>query len=191
MEEVCATVLSAAWRVVIGVCTVATGLASVFIIVDQLRPFVYRRLELRRQWPWIIRRPRWARTLARLMRLLARVDSKLTRAQNDILLEEIRHDLNGVMWSIWVEVMSCVALRSTKESERCLALRNLSQTDDLKTMSHVMDVIKGVLSDLDATPHVRQVAKAALRELQERERHETMKDEIGSDSRTDKESSST
>lgn len=168
MEEVCATVLSAAWRVVVGVCTVATGFASVFIIVDQLRPFVYRQLELRRQWPWIIRRPRWARTLARLMRVLASVDSKLTRAQNDILLEEIRRDLNGVMWSIWVEVMSCVALRSTKESERCLALRNLSQVDDLKTMSHVMDVVKGVLSDLDATPHVRQVAKAALKELKKR-----------------------
>jgi hypothetical protein len=102
------------------------------------------------------------------MRVLARVEEQLSQVENDVLLEDIRLDLNRVMWSIWVEAMSHIALRSHSEGDRCLALRNLSQVEDAGSLQHVIHVVNGVMSDMTATEPVRRVGEAALKELEDR-----------------------
>jgi hypothetical protein len=157
------------WKVVVAFSVIGSAWIAAFFIRDQLKPFLERRIWLTRHWPWVVLGHKGSRDLAKLVRILGKVQEDLGRRENDLVFQNICFDLNRVTWCVWVEAMSMIALHSSNASERCKALRNLSQIDDAHLLQHVINVVNGVLNDPAASKNVTRTAEAALRELETRQ----------------------
>lgn len=154
------------WKILVVLSVIGGIWVAIFFVLDQLKPFLERRFWFRRRWPWLVRGFRGSRDLTQLLRMLGRIEQQLGSEKNDMVFENIRFDLNHLTWSIWVEAMSVIALHSNRTSERCKALRNLSQVEDGQLMEHIIGVVTGVLHDPNAPKGVTRMAEAALRELE-------------------------
>jgi hypothetical protein len=134
-------------------------------------------------WPWLKRKylewhpprlevsQRGAKDLKHVVRELLQIAEWLSSTQTE-LVTKVRRDLCRVAWSIYLEALSYIALRSLDVLERELALRNLSQVIDAASVSHIKHVVRGIIYDEGAPNSVRKVAEAVLKELEEREEME-------------------
>ena len=105
-----------------------------------------------------------AKDLEHVVNLLFQIERWLSSTQTE-LITNVRHDLCKVAWNIYLEALSYTALHSTNVSKRELALRNLSQVFVKKS---VTNVIHGIADDKGEPKCIRKVAKAALKELKQR-----------------------
>lgn len=160
--------LDTAWRTLVALSVLGGVWVAAFFVRDQLKPFLERRFWFRKRWPWLVRASQGSRDLSQLLRSLGKVQEDLGRRENAMVFKNIRCNLNRLTWCIWVEAMSVMALHSTRPSDRCRALRNLSQIEDEQMLEHMMGVVTGVLHDPDASKDVVEIAEAALHELQVR-----------------------
>lgn len=115
------------WTVISGLAV--AGWIAVPIIWKKLRPFWIGRPRLKSS-------RRGAKDLKELVKFLGQVQEWLSSMQTE-LVTRIRHDLCKIEWNIWLEALSYIALHSNVDNQRCLALRNLSQVDDTKSMDSI------------------------------------------------------
>jgi hypothetical protein len=156
------------WEIILGISVVAGAFASILIVCDHFRPI------------WL--QPRWLITIRQMVRrgrnvqrdleslvsFLGRVQGWLSSIDSE-LISDIRRDLCRVQWKVRIEALSHIALKSKDEEERALAIRNLSQVEDVKSIDHAVGVLRDVLDTQvpRASKQLRDLATAALNEIEE------------------------
>lgn len=181
MMEIAAGFWKFSWTAFVGICSIAGGLV--------VMPGIYRRVKnlARLRWhqgwltnlAWFVPSRRRARDLESLVRFLGHAQERLSAIDRD-LVRRIQYDLGRVEWHVWTDALPYVAIYSYKEDKQCLALRNLSQVENDSSVcdgptERAKAVIKGVHDNPFTSDHVRRVAKAALEELDTRQRIESQK----------------
>jgi len=169
LDETSIRLLELAWKVIAGACAAAWIIVPVFFkwVKPHWEEWRYRKL---------VPSQRGASGLVRLIKLLGKIQDQLSYTQNEIVAK-IRHDLGQVEWNVWTEALPYAAIYSSKEKERCSALRNLSQVSGLESIKRASTIIKGIVVNPGTSKNVRRVAEAALKELEERQKMEEDKGE--------------
>lgn len=136
-------------------------------------------LYLCERFKYVSARPRWLRfrssdigkDIKLLVKKLAQVGEWIDNSEETgPLKDEIRHDIGGIEWRVWIETYSYFALRSEDEELKKLALRNLSQVQGEKAVQRALKHLKGMKAGFVAIPaskEVQELTDAVIKELEE------------------------
>jgi hypothetical protein len=145
------------------------ALLSGFAVAREISHALARRRRVRRYKDLATPSRKQARQLEELVKDLSKAQEWLGVMDCE-MARTLALKLGRIAWEIWAEALSYVALFSPSEESQCLALRNLSQVEDDGAIERVKRVVQGVIDTPLTSYRVNHVARAALDELERREK---------------------